>query len=61
MNSHPNQKRPSFFRVPTDAVRDYITSSVGEPLLRQLPWHQGTIPYESGDRPNGSEALPTHL
>lgn len=47
-----NQKS-RFLKVPANALRACIVNGLGAPLLRQLPWQQGTILPERNPSPIG--------
>ena len=52
-----NQKS-RFLKAPTNALRAYIANGLGAPLLRQLPWQQGTICPERNASPTGHASDP---
>ncbi|CAN5757897.1 hypothetical protein BH23CYA1_BH23CYA1_08230 [soil metagenome] len=52
-----NQKS-RFLKAPVNAFCAYIANSLGAPLLRQLPWQQGTIFTERNAGPTGHASDP---
>lgn len=52
-----NQKL-RFLKAPANAFRACIASGLGAPLLRQLPWQQGTIFLERSADPTGHASDP---
>lgn len=54
-----NQKS-RFLKAPANAFHAYIANSLGAPLLRQLPWQQGTIFPEGRAEPTEQSASGTY-